>query len=73
MDFVSSLLGAAGRELNPLTGIVLVWQWSRLLAHTPLSSANSRKDFAKDPARRLHRFEKEYSQLLVSMLWPRNI
>ncbi|AEO56696.1 hypothetical protein MYCTH_2301876 [Thermothelomyces thermophilus ATCC 42464] len=41
--------------------------WSRLLAHTPLSSANSRKDFAKDPARRLHRFEKEYSQLLVSM------
>jgi hypothetical protein len=41
-------------------------QWSRLLAHTPLSSASSRKDFAKDPARRLHRFEKEYSQLLVS-------
>ncbi|KAL2175178.1 Retinoic acid induced 16-like protein-domain-containing protein [Thermothelomyces heterothallicus CBS 202.75] len=38
--------------------------WSRLLAHTPLSSATSRKDFAKDPARRLHRFEKEYSQLL---------
>jgi hypothetical protein len=40
------------------------FQWSRLLAHTPLSSASSRKDFAKDPARRLHRFEKEYSQLL---------
>ena len=40
-------------------------QWSRLLARTPLSSASSRKDFAKDPARRLHRFEKEYSQLLV--------
>ncbi|SPQ21352.1 f1297c99-7936-4ac5-817e-ba8ec06566da [Thermothielavioides terrestris] len=38
--------------------------WSRLLAHTPLSSAGSRRDFAKDPARRLHRFEKEYSQLL---------
>ncbi|KAK4162789.1 Retinoic acid induced 16-like protein-domain-containing protein [Cladorrhinum sp. PSN259] len=38
--------------------------WSRLLAHTPLSSASSRRDFAKDPARRLHRFEKEYSQLL---------
>ncbi|KAK3935873.1 Retinoic acid induced 16-like protein-domain-containing protein [Diplogelasinospora grovesii] len=38
--------------------------WSRLLAHTPLSSGSSRKDFAKDPARRLHRFEKEYSQLL---------
>ncbi|KAK4234392.1 Retinoic acid induced 16-like protein-domain-containing protein [Achaetomium macrosporum] len=38
--------------------------WSRLLAHTPLTSASSRRDFAKDPARRLHRFEKEYSQLL---------
>ncbi|KAK4446874.1 Retinoic acid induced 16-like protein-domain-containing protein [Podospora aff. communis PSN243] len=38
--------------------------WSRLLAHTPLSSASSRKDYAKDPTRRLHRFEKEYSQLL---------
>ncbi|KAK3326218.1 Retinoic acid induced 16-like protein-domain-containing protein [Apodospora peruviana] len=38
--------------------------WSRLIAHTPLSSGSSRKDFAKDPARRLHRFEKEYSQLL---------
>ncbi|KAL2015731.1 hypothetical protein VTK56DRAFT_4902 [Thermocarpiscus australiensis] len=38
--------------------------WSRLLAHTPLSSAGTRKDFAKDPARRLYRFEKEYSQLL---------
>ncbi|KAM7186536.1 Retinoic acid induced 16-like domain containing protein [Naviculisporaceae sp. PSN 640] len=38
--------------------------WSRLIAHTPLSSGNSRKDYAKDPARRLHRFEKEYSQLL---------
>ncbi|KAK3686121.1 Retinoic acid induced 16-like protein-domain-containing protein [Podospora appendiculata] len=38
--------------------------WQRLIAHTPLSSGSSRKDFAKDPARRLHRFEKEYSQLL---------
>ncbi|KAH8879568.1 hypothetical protein GQ53DRAFT_849545 [Thozetella sp. PMI_491] len=38
--------------------------WSRLLAHTPLSSGSSRKDFAKDPTRRLHRFEKEYSKLL---------
>ncbi|KAJ4302041.1 hypothetical protein N0V88_002177 [Collariella sp. IMI 366227] len=38
--------------------------WSRLLAHTPLASAASRKDSAKDPARRLQRFEKEYSQLL---------
>lgn len=42
----------------------LASQWSRLIAITPLSSASSRKDFAKDPARRLHRFEKEYSQLL---------
>ncbi|OIW29442.1 hypothetical protein CONLIGDRAFT_326679 [Coniochaeta ligniaria NRRL 30616] len=36
--------------------------WSRLL--TPLSSGSSRKDYARDPIRRLHRFEKEYSQLL---------
>jgi hypothetical protein len=49
-----------------LTRASTTLQWSRLLAHTPLSSASSRKDFAKDPARRLHRFEKEYSQLLVS-------
>ncbi|KAK3370072.1 Retinoic acid induced 16-like protein-domain-containing protein [Podospora didyma] len=40
--------------------------WSRLIAHTPLSSGSSRKDFAKDPARRLHRFEKEYTQLLTT-------
>lgn len=31
---------------------------------TPLSSGSSRKDYARDPIRRLHRFEKEYSQLL---------
>ncbi|KFA69102.1 hypothetical protein S40285_00072 [Stachybotrys chlorohalonatus IBT 40285] len=36
--------------------------WSRLLS--PLSSGPSRKDQAKDPAKRLHRFEKEYGNLL---------
>ncbi|KAI5468084.1 Retinoic acid induced 16-like protein-domain-containing protein [Mariannaea sp. PMI_226] len=36
--------------------------WSRLLS--PLSSGSSRKDQAKDPAKRLHRFEKEYGHLL---------
>ncbi|KAH7152821.1 Retinoic acid induced 16-like protein-domain-containing protein [Dactylonectria macrodidyma] len=36
--------------------------WSRLLS--PLSSGTSRKDQAKDPAKRLHRFEKEYGNLL---------
>ncbi|KAF7551120.1 hypothetical protein G7Z17_g5267 [Cylindrodendrum hubeiense] len=30
----------------------------------PLSSGSSRKDQAKDPAKRLHRFEKEYGHLL---------
>ncbi|KAL1910553.1 hypothetical protein Sste5344_003449 [Sporothrix stenoceras] len=38
--------------------------WSRLLSHTPLSAGPSRKDIAKDPLRRRHRFEKEYGQLL---------
>lgn len=40
--------------------------WSRLIAHTLPSTGNSRnwKDFAKDPVRRLQRFEKEYAQLL---------
>ncbi|CAK7265571.1 hypothetical protein SEPCBS57363_001651 [Sporothrix epigloea] len=38
--------------------------WSRVLSHTPLSAGPSRKDIAKDPVRRRHRFEKEYSQLL---------
>lgn len=36
--------------------------WSRLLS--PLASGSSRLDQAKDPARRLHRFEKEYGRLL---------
>ncbi|KAJ4856577.1 retinoic acid induced 16-like protein domain-containing protein [Trichoderma breve] len=36
--------------------------WSRLLS--PLSSGSSRQDQAKDPAKRLHRFEKEYAGLL---------
>ncbi|KAK8041098.1 armadillo-like helical protein [Apiospora phragmitis] len=38
--------------------------WTRLLAHTPLASGNSSKDAARDPIKRRHRFEKEYSQLL---------
>ncbi|KAK8137596.1 hypothetical protein PG984_003089 [Apiospora sp. TS-2023a] len=38
--------------------------WTRLLAHTPLAAGNSNKDAARDPVRRRHRFEKEYSQLL---------
>ncbi|KAL8289016.1 hypothetical protein RB597_000888 [Gaeumannomyces tritici] len=38
--------------------------WSRLLAHTPLSSDSSRRDHAKDPFRRLQRFEKKYGQML---------
>ncbi|PHH69436.1 hypothetical protein CDD82_7756 [Ophiocordyceps australis] len=37
--------------------------WSRLLS--PLSSATSRQDEAKDPAKRLLRFEKEYAGLLT--------
>ncbi|KYK57132.1 DNA polymerase epsilon subunit C [Drechmeria coniospora] len=36
--------------------------WSRLLS--PLSAGTSRQDQAKDPAKRLHRFEKEYGNLL---------
>ena len=40
-------------------------QWSRLLSHTSLSSSTSRRDAARDPAKRLHRFEREYGQLLV--------
>ncbi|KAK8067221.1 hypothetical protein PG997_013968 [Apiospora hydei] len=38
--------------------------WTRLLANTPLALGNPNKDAAKDPVRRRHRFEKEYSQLL---------
>ncbi|KJZ77266.1 hypothetical protein HIM_03587 [Hirsutella minnesotensis 3608] len=41
--------------------------WSRLLS--PLSSGTSRQDQAKDPAKRLHRFEKEYGNLLST--WRR--
>jgi hypothetical protein len=41
-------------------------QWSKLLAHSPLSSSSAaKKDVGKDPVRRLHRFEKEYGQVLV--------
>ncbi|KAF5608052.1 retinoic acid induced 16 [Fusarium subglutinans] len=36
--------------------------WSRLLS--PLSSGGTRKDLGHDPAKRLHRFEKQYSLLL---------
>ncbi|SPN98671.1 uncharacterized protein DNG_01715 [Cephalotrichum gorgonifer] len=38
--------------------------WSRLLSHASISTSTSRKDAAKDPAKRLHRFEREYAQLL---------
>ncbi|KAL2890617.1 hypothetical protein HOO65_021159 [Ceratocystis lukuohia] len=38
--------------------------WSRLLASAGVPAGKSRKDAAKDPAKRLHRFEKEYGQLL---------
>ncbi|KAH9901805.1 Retinoic acid induced 16-like protein-domain-containing protein [Xylariomycetidae sp. FL2044] len=38
--------------------------WSRLIAHTPLSSGSSRKDAARDPIKRRQRFEKEYGMLL---------
>ncbi|KAF3771172.1 hypothetical protein M406DRAFT_247894, partial [Cryphonectria parasitica EP155] len=37
--------------------------WSRLIANTPLAE-NSRRDAARDPVRRLRRFEKEYGHLL---------
>ncbi|RYP30744.1 hypothetical protein DL767_006087 [Monosporascus sp. MG133] len=37
--------------------------WTRLVANTPLSRT-SRKDAARDPIKRRHRFEKEYGQLL---------
>lgn len=38
-------------------------QWSRLIANTPLAE-NARQNSAKDPVRRLRRFEKEYGLLL---------
>lgn len=41
-------------------------QWSRLLSHASLTPGASRKDAAaRDPAKRLHRFEREYGRLLV--------
>ncbi|TDZ29980.1 UPF0518 protein [Colletotrichum spinosum] len=38
--------------------------WSRLLAGTSLSPAGNRKDDAKNPTKRLHRFDKEYNRIL---------
>uniref|UniRef100_A0A0B7K4J1 Retinoic acid induced 16-like protein n=1 Tax=Bionectria ochroleuca TaxID=29856 RepID=A0A0B7K4J1_BIOOC len=38
--------------------------WSRLLS--PLSKESTRQDQAKDPAKRLHRFEKQYGKLLAT-------
>ncbi|ORY71015.1 Retinoic acid induced 16-like protein-domain-containing protein [Pseudomassariella vexata] len=46
--------------------------WSRILAHTPLSGSSSR-DAARDPVRRRHRFEKEYSQLLQTWRTSSNL
>lgn len=51
--------------LYPVADAFALKQWSRLLS--PLSSATTRQDQAKDPAKRLHRFEKEYASLLVSL------
>ncbi|POR39275.1 Uncharacterized protein TPAR_00529 [Tolypocladium paradoxum] len=45
--------------------------WSRLLS--PLSSGTSRQDQAKDPAKRLHRFEKEYGSLLSTWRTSSNL
>jgi hypothetical protein len=45
--------------------------WSRLLS--PLSSGTTRKDQAKDPAKRLHRFEKEYGNLLSTWRTSSNL
>ncbi|KAI9155149.1 hypothetical protein HJFPF1_07723 [Paramyrothecium foliicola] len=45
--------------------------WSRLLS--PLSSGTTRKDQAKDPAKRLHRFEKEYGSLLSTWRTSSNL
>ncbi|OLN96860.1 UPF0518 protein [Colletotrichum chlorophyti] len=38
--------------------------WSRLLAGTSLSPATNRRDDAKNPTKRLHRFDKEYNRTL---------
>ncbi|KAF1730449.1 UPF0518 protein [Beauveria bassiana] len=45
--------------------------WSRLLS--PLSAGSSRQDQAKDPAKRLHRFEKEYGTLLATWRTSSNL
>ncbi|KAM0323866.1 hypothetical protein ACHAQA_008446 [Verticillium albo-atrum] len=38
--------------------------WSRLLAGTSLSSGDTRKDDGSNPTKRLHRFDKEFNQIL---------
>ncbi|KAK1987584.1 Retinoic acid induced 16-like protein-domain-containing protein [Colletotrichum cereale] len=38
--------------------------WSRLLAGTSLSPSAHRKEEAKNPTKRLHRFDKEYNRIL---------
>ncbi len=43
----------------------VLFQWSRLIANTPLSAKTFARDAARDPVKRRQRFEKEYSQLLV--------
>ncbi|KAG5992980.1 hypothetical protein E4U54_003496, partial [Claviceps lovelessii] len=45
--------------------------WSRLLS--PLAASSPRKDQAKDPAKRLHRFEKEYAKLLSTWRTSSNL
>ncbi|KAG5977288.1 hypothetical protein E4U55_006902 [Claviceps digitariae] len=45
--------------------------WSRLLS--PLAAGSPRKDQAKDPAKRLHRFEKEYAKLLSTWRTSSNL
>ncbi|EGX90808.1 hypothetical protein CCM_07228 [Cordyceps militaris CM01] len=53
--------------LRDWPGLLTKWRigkWSRLLS--PLSAGSSRQDQAKDPAKRLHRFEKEYGTLLAT-------
>ncbi|RGP78474.1 retinoic acid induced 16 [Fusarium longipes] len=45
--------------------------WSRLLS--PLSSGGARKDLGQDPAKRLHRFEKQYGRLLSAWRATSNI
>ncbi|POS80583.1 hypothetical protein DHEL01_v201004 [Diaporthe helianthi] len=46
--------------------------WSRLIANTPLAES-SRRESAKDPVRRLRRFEKEYSRLLQTWRHSSNL